>query len=467
LYFETSEAGAEGTEVVFEVRIRDSFSVLRGEGRIVRATDEGVFVRLAYLDQPSLKLLPKIVDHYRRQGVPLLDLTEVEVAEATEAEESPVADEPSADDLWPEEETVTPDSAVGLTLDDLEAEFLAHRIPSGIAQEPPVDAGAATEAVLIDASKLGTGSDVENETLAEARFETEPEVEPPLIDPQDLIADSPGSQEAFAPGDIHLNELLTAEQAAGLATEQDSAFAAQEPEASVGELQIDPGLPWLPDEEPEKKGRRDLWLILVLIVLGAALGAAFYFFFLRPGEASSRAPAAPVEVRARVVPAASPVVDSAPIAIAGAQPQPEARGKEVALVGVSATPQPTAPEPRSSDVSADPLTGVDRITWVNEPGETIVTFWGDGLFVAEQVDDFRVAGGTPREVVRIRGVRRPFTPQEIELDTAHVLRIRVGLHEESDGRALHFVADLVDGDVEILRTEAAGEQLRVYFSKTG
>ncbi len=78
LYFETTEAGAVGSEVKFEVRIRDSFSVLRGEGEIVRATDEGVYVRLAYLDQPSLKLLPKLVEHFRRQGVPLLELPEVE-----------------------------------------------------------------------------------------------------------------------------------------------------------------------------------------------------------------------------------------------------------------------------------------------------------------------------------------------------------------------------------------------------
>ena len=77
MFFETTEAGAVGSEVAFEVRIRDSFSVLRGDGEIVRATDEGVFVRLSYLDQPSLKLLPKIVEHFRRLGVPPLELPEL------------------------------------------------------------------------------------------------------------------------------------------------------------------------------------------------------------------------------------------------------------------------------------------------------------------------------------------------------------------------------------------------------
>ena len=113
------------------------------------------------------------------------------------------------------------------------------------------------------------------------------------------------------------------------------------------------------------------------------------------------------------------------------------------------------------------MTGVDRITWANEAGETVITIWADGLFRAEQVDDFRVAGGSPREVVRIRRVRRPFPQQRIEVDGDHVRQIRIGLHEETDGAALHFVADLVDGEVQLSRTEAAGEQLRVYFSKAG
>jgi len=423
LYFETTEAGAVGSEVAFEVRIRNSFSVLRGAGEIVLATDDGVFVRLVYLDQPSLKLLPKLVEHFRRLGVPLLELPEVETAEMEKAEEEhpAAAAESSADDLWPEEEDKAAKSPVGLTLDDLEAEFL---------------------------TKKDTGTD-------EEELSVDTDVEPLLIDPQDLIADTPENQEAFVPDDIHLNELMTAEEAAGLESIPESA----------PELQVDPGLPWLPDEEPEKRSRKDLWLILVLIVLGAALGVAFYFFFLRPGDDSSQVPAESVEHRARVVPASSPIVDPAPMAVETAQPSPEAQADEVVEARISAAPKPA--EPRPPETSAGPLTGVNRITWDLESGETVVTLWADGFFVAEQVDDFRVVDGAPREVVRIRGIRRPFAQKQVELDTAHVLRIRVGLHEESEGAALHFVADLADDDVEIQRTEAVGEQLRVYFSKAG
>ena len=78
LYIESGQPATVGSEVAFEMRVRDGFTVLRGEGEIVQATGEGVFLRVAYLDQPSLKLLPKILAHYRRQGVPLLELPEVE-----------------------------------------------------------------------------------------------------------------------------------------------------------------------------------------------------------------------------------------------------------------------------------------------------------------------------------------------------------------------------------------------------
>ncbi len=307
--------------------------------------------------------------------------------------------------------------------------------------EPDVE----PEALLVDAMEFATTIGIKSQ----AESEPEVEVEPLLVDPEDLIADTPENQGAFVPDDIHLNELLTAEEATG-----------REPATgSERKLPVDPGLPWLPDEEPAKRSRKDLWLILVLIALGAALGVAFYFFFLRPGDVSSQVSAEPPEVRASVVPAAVPIVDPTPITVETGQPQPVGQAERGAQGELSSAP--------SSVPSADLLTGVNQITWVLEAGETVVTFWADGPFTAEQVDDFRVAGEPPREVVRIRGVRRPFPQKEIELDTAHVRRIRVGLHQESEGAALHFVADLVDSDVEILRTEAAGEQLRVYFAKAG
>lgn len=468
IFLETTQPGPVGSEMAFEVRVRGSFSVLRGEGEIIRASQEGVFLRLVYLDQPSLKLLPKLVEHYRRLGVPPLELPEVDAVESAETVASPAAeldlvDEPTADDLWPAEDKTAPAPPMGITLDDLEAEFLTEKERADEDEESAVGVGTQAGVELVEATAFPIQDEVAEEQALDAGTDIDSEIEPEtardevasplLVDPEDLIADLAGDREALVADDIHLDELLTADTTTG-----------QEDNEEV--LEVDSGLPWLPDE-PEKKSGKDLWVFLLLIVLGAVLGVVVYFFFLRPEATDSRESPEPAEVQARMLPAAAPAAEPMPMAATAADP-PLAVG--TAIAPESATPSepvPVAPGARSPDPLADLLTGVDRITWAQDAGETVITFWGNGLFVADQVDDFRVAGGEPREVVRIRGIDRPFAQQQIELDTDHVWRIRVGLHEEVDGAALHFVADLVDGNVELSRTEAAGEQLRVYFSKAG
>lgn len=403
IFLQTTQAAEVGSEMAFEVRVRDGFSVLRGEGEIVSGTNEGVCLRFVYLDQPSRKLLPKILEHYAQLGIPSFELPAAEVIEVeTEveeqvAEEADIVEEAFDNGGQSEEEIPAAETPVGLTLDDLEAEFLNDQ-----------DSG-----------------------------------------------DDEG--EDSAPDDIHLDELLTDDRESGLETAEESETDA---------LQVDSGLSWLPDE-PEKEGRRSLWITLLLIVLAAALGAAFYYYILRPRAASSWRPVEPVEVQARALPAAASIVEPAPTTTAISETAADVESETAPDSEVPADPVPETPRSRPPDPPASPLTGVDRITWVDASGETVITIWGDGLFAAEQVDDFRVDGGAPREVVRVRGVGRFLAERQIELDSAHVRRIRIGLHQEADGPALHFVADLVDGEVELLRTETAGEQLRVYFSKAG
>ena len=71
-----------GSSTKFEVRIRDGFQVLAGEGEVLRIDPvdvgdgdrSGVTLRFLHLDQPSLKLLPRLIEHYRKRGLPLLEL---------------------------------------------------------------------------------------------------------------------------------------------------------------------------------------------------------------------------------------------------------------------------------------------------------------------------------------------------------------------------------------------------------
>lgn len=442
VFFENGGAGVVGSAVPFEVRIRNGFSVLRGEGEIVQATEDGVFLRLVNLDPASLKLLPKLLEHYRKRGVPLLELPEPTSRDiGAEADDSPPDESPAvevvAEEISTEEGDKTVEPAPGLTLDDLEAEFLTEGEPEDAASEAN-DGEVPDEAIQVEAEEVGAQSDFSED---------------------DESVDS----EESAPNDIHLNELMAEDDATRLEVPEE---ALSIPDTDLEDLQVDSGLPWLPDET-EKSGNKGLWVVLLAIVLGALLGVAFYFGYLRPRASTSWLPVEPESVEARAVPAgASLLQPTAAVAAVNGHSQD-------ADAGAASQPQTMRestqgePQPQAHDPPGDRLTGVDRVTWANEAGETVITLWADGLFSAEQVDDFRVAGGMPREVVRVRGVQRPFPQQQIELGGEHVLQIRVGLHEEAGGAALHFVADLVDSEVRLSKTEAAGEQLRVYFSKAG
>ena len=78
---------------------------------------------------------------------------------------------------------------------------------------------------------------------------------------------------------------------------------------------------------------------------------------------------------------------------------------------------------------------------------------------------FRLDTGTPRQVVKILGVSRPFSERSLEVGTSHVSAVRTGLHAGDVGQELHVVADLEDPAVRMRRVEPEGSQLHVYFSR--
>ena len=444
ILFEIAEKAEVGTQVSFEVRIREGFSVLQGEGEVVQVTDRGTYLRLAYLDQPSQRLLPKLLEYYVRQGRPLLELPQSPAAEPPVEIEEPEKDDLESAEAKPGEEELSQDEPaveeppIGLSLNDLEAEF---------SREGNLG-GGGSEAV--PAADLGPDS----------RPAPEVDEEPAalLVDAEIFGAAPPPTPEDEAAGDFGAEEPLEPE-----AWEEVETPDGQETEDAT----LDAGLSWLPEEEQSKAGR-SMWITLSLILIAAALGAAFYFFVLKPRLEGSEAVPDSEEPVATARPATAqplaPTQAGAETSESLSSTLEREEGPRAAFIADSPPGRSLAEIP---EATVEPLTGVDRITWAQESGETVVTFWADGRFGSDQVDDFRVAEGAPRQVIRVRGIRRPFTPRSVELDSDHVVRIRVGLHQEASGPTLHFVADLVDGEVELLRTEAVGEQLRAYFSKAG
>ena len=72
LFLEVEPRERVNSPLRFELRIRDGFRLLRGEGEVIRVHDPlpttgdvaGVTVRFTSLDEASQKLLPVVLDHY-------------------------------------------------------------------------------------------------------------------------------------------------------------------------------------------------------------------------------------------------------------------------------------------------------------------------------------------------------------------------------------------------------------------
>ena len=392
-----------GSTVGFELRVRDGFAVLTGAGELVAAREKEasgatrieMMLRFVHLDQPSLKLLPKLIEHYRKRGVALLELPSGAIVDSavTEVEPEPL------------------DAAAPVTLDDLEDEFSAPAETDGPEEEQEstpssdleVDAVTEPEAMLIEAEPAAAESATAEgpDTAAEKSDEIRVEDLMPDAEPEPGVLESPAELEG-------------------------------PPE--------DPGLPWLPDESEAKK-RSDWWLILLLAVVGALLGAGFYYLYLsRSGESGSE------------------------------QVDPEGEVLAASTDEAGTATGPTDVLPVTASVATEspgvPLTRIDRITWDASDRETVVVLWADGDFAKDRFRAHRVEEDPPREVVKIIGISQPFSETSLILGTDHVRRLRTALHTEVEVQELHVVADLVDPAVELSKTEVDGIQLRVFFSRS-
>lgn len=153
------------------------------------------------------------------------------------------------------------------------------------------------------------------------------------------------------------------------------------------------------------------------------------------------------------LPAPSPSSDAAPPEPAASEPPPGDRASREAPEEAAA---PAAPE-------AAPADRVRLITWDEEPSGTVVTFWGNGPFLRDRVIRHRVAGGAPRELVKLRGIDLPFRQTVIEVGTPELVRVRTGFHPQNRVNELHVVLDLAGPGVELTRAEAAESYLRLHL----
>ena len=129
-------------------------------------------------------------------------------------------------------------------------------------------------------------------------------------------------------------------------------------------------------------------------------------------------------------------------------------------------PAPSRPQPAPAAPAASaPLTAIRSITWRLAGEDTELTVRGDGPIRAGGYTRARLEGGSPRELIRIRGVRGPYSPARLAVGSSQLKQVRTGHHVLPGGQELHLVLDLADSGVVVRSVEEVDGALVVRLGR--
>ena len=117
---------------------------------------------------------------------------------------------------------------------------------------------------------------------------------------------------------------------------------------------------------------------------------------------------------------------------------PAAPQQEPEVVEEEPLPEVVQRKPAPEPVGGPAMSAVDRITW--EPAARRHRSWSAGAtacFQPQSYSQSRMDGPPPRALIRVAGVRRPFSPTRIPVGTPQVRQgAGLGYHEKAGGNEL-------------------------------
>jgi uncharacterized protein (TIGR02266 family) len=418
-----------GTELKFELRLKDAAPLVRGRGLVAwtRWQDQGarrpagMGVRFLDLDPDSRELIYRIVDERLRSGqvseelaLDAAALAEISAPPSVESLAGPPLPEfpadlalPSPPHAAPRPPDLTPlDRAVTSLLHGVSAE--PERPPEPVASGPQT-ASAEPESRMSEAPP----------PLPEARKieaipdEPRPAAVPPL---EEIVARAESRQ---SPSPAPATPIPPRPTGAALRPPAPRAFGG-----------------------PERRRSRSPWMAVAGVGLLAALAAGGWLLLRRTQATGAPGPAAAEpSVAVSVEPSPPPATEiAAPPAAVPAAP----------AAAVVESPAIVAPSPGRRFGS------LQKVTWEEADGSTELVLWLDGSIPEGSFDHSRIEGKEPRELVRLRGATGPVAAGRTEVGTPEVRRVRSGLH----GSDLHVVLDLAAG-ARVVEARADGDKLRL------
>lgn len=469
LFLPTHEPEPVGSVVEFSLSLSDEFRLLQGTGEVVWTLAEvtelgspGMAVRILEADESTRRLLDRLIDNHRKKGGEPFSLEPPPGAVTAPAEVAAESPEAPVGEAEGDAVMRAPSIDLGQAID------LSGTIPIGPHEAVP----PALEEE--PAPTLGTDEDapaaaaLDEEAVGEAVApEAEPEGAEPAGEEADLLSvpEISGAGEESGAEEVDLLETNAEPPLGERADATESLFDEEDSGALVPPLDLDEDgevEAWLPPGASEAEGGRPwLKIAMVLLVLAAALFAVGVYLgdFVsdrRAGEVESAgSPEAEVPGEDETPPVVLAENDS-PAAVATGTEEGAEATEETAPPGPDAEAAPAA--------ESGPLTGIDRLSWRDTGEGTVLVLEGDGRIEPSAFDVLRVSSGSPRAVIKVRGVSRPFATATTPVGTDQVRQVRSGFHVLPEGSEVHFVADLTGPAVEIAVASVEGRRLRVRFS---
>lgn len=298
---------------------------------------------------------------------------------------------------------------------------------------------------------------------------SEPSAEPPAVEPAPVAAAAPASPAAPSPiADTGLEEpeVLTLpdddeplSELVARTTAPRPAPAPAEPEThdelERSSTRVSRGV--YVRQEPER-GR--WWRLAAALLVVAGAGAGVWWFW---PQAEPEPPELRLDTTSGITGVQAPgaeettPTEAGPVELTGAGADP-ADGGTGPIAG-AAVPPPAKPATEPEDLP--PLTRIEEITWQRVDGGTEVLLLGDGAFAPRAWTHYHLAGGNPRELIKVRGVDTPYTRSLLPVGSDEVRQVRVGYHVLPQANELHVVMDLTGPGVEASTVEADGRSLRI------
>ncbi|MEM7350665.1 MAG: hypothetical protein AAF657_07655, partial [Acidobacteriota bacterium] len=130
-------------------------------------------------------------------------------------------------------------------------------------------------------------------------------------------------------------------------------------------------------------------------------------------------------------------------------------------------PQPAVTEPPQVAAEGPFFSRLQDITWEEVPGGLRIVLSADGSIPTGRYSYFRLDLDTnsPREVVKLVGVSRPFRQSTIPIGGPGVKQVRVGYHRKGGQNEIHVVIDLLATAWKLTEVRNQGNRLELLIQQ--